>query len=73
MMLSALFPNYKLTDSLDRSRYEHFCRQCVQLHYPQYGDGHFILACYAAFPAVMSPDLLHRLWLEEFSFSRPKI
>lgn len=63
MMLSALFPNYKLTDSLDRSRYEHFCRQCVQLHYPQYGDGHFILACYAAFPAVMSPDLLHRLWL----------
>lgn len=63
MMLSALFSSNKLTDSLDRSRFDSFCRQCVNLHYPQYGDGHFILACYAAFPAVMSPDLLNRLWL----------
>lgn len=29
---------------------------------PHYEDAHFILACHAAFPAFVTPDLLYQIW-----------
>lgn len=32
------------------------------------GQGHFVLLCYAAFPAVVTPDLLYKLWMNFSSY-----
>ena len=29
----------------------------------EYGEGHILFACHAAFPVVLTPDLLYQLWL----------
>src|SRR5437868_2411723 len=60
------FPEGFVTDGLsavDARKIEFFYEQFVIKHYDQYGDGHFILACYAALPAVLTPDMLYKLWL----------
>ena len=42
---------------------EYFYENFVIGKYEVYGMGHFVLACYAALPAVLTPDLLNKLWL----------
>jgi hypothetical protein len=42
---------------------EAFYQRFVVQRYHDYGDGHFLLACYAAFPVLLTPDLLYQLWL----------
>lgn len=44
-------------------RLEYYYEQYVLRHSWIYGEGHFILACYAALPVVLTPDLLYKLWL----------
>lgn len=48
---------------IERRRLEYYYEQYVLRRSWIYGEGHFILACYAALPVVLTPDLLHKLWL----------
>ena len=34
----------------------------VESYRKRFGDGHIYLACYAALPLALTPDLLYRLW-----------
>jgi hypothetical protein len=56
------FPENGLPPSETR-KLEHFYEQFVIGHFAHYGQGHFVLACYAALPVVLTPDLMHKLWL----------
>ena len=35
----------------------------------RYGEGHLVLACHAAFPSVLSTDLVYKIW-QNFRFYR---
>jgi tetratricopeptide (TPR) repeat protein len=48
---------------IERRRLEYYYEQYVLRRSWIYGEGHFILACYAALPVVLTPDLLYKLWL----------
>lgn len=48
---------------IERRRLEYYYEQYVLRRSWIYGEGHFILACYAAMPVVLTPDLLYKLWL----------
>jgi hypothetical protein len=39
-----------------------FYRRFVEDYNDEYGDGHFILAAYAAVPLFLTPDLLYKIW-----------
>jgi hypothetical protein len=56
----------ELLSPIECYKVEVFYQRFVVERYREYGDGHFLLACYAALPVVLTPDLLHRLW---FNFS----
>ncbi len=53
----------ELLPPVERYKLEAFYQRFIVERYREYGDGHFLLACYAAIPVVLTPDLLHRLWL----------
>jgi len=59
-MLPPEFPSAALSDT-DRQRFEAYWERFAGQG--GYGPGHFILACYAAFPVVLTPDLLYKLWM----------
>jgi len=61
------FPIERLSP-IEARRLEYFFEQFVLQRFDRYGFGHFILACYAALPAVLTPDLLNKLWLNFKSF-----
>lgn len=48
---------------IERRRLEYYYEQYILRRSWIYGEGHFILACYAAMPVVLTPDLLYKLWL----------
>lgn len=50
-------------DPVEGRRLEYFFEQFVLRRFDQYNFGHFILACYAALPAVLNSDLLNKLWV----------
>lgn len=52
--------NYLKEGSIDYQRLVAFHRKATDLGYPQ---GHLWMACIAAFPAFLTPDLLYKLWL----------
>lgn len=56
------FPSNNLT-ATELRKLEYYYEQYVVRNSDRYGFGHFALACYAALPAVLTPDLLHKLWL----------
>lgn len=56
-------PAFDELDSMDLSKLDYFYSYRVARRFNVYGHGHFVLACYAALPAVLTPDLLHKLWL----------
>ena len=53
-------------ENLESSDYERvrffFQKFCIDLG-SHYREGHWVFACYAAFPVMLTPDLLHKLWL----------
>lgn len=52
--------NYLKEGSIDYQRLFAFHRKATALGYP---EGHLWMACIAAFPAFLTPDLLYKLWL----------
>lgn len=52
--------NFLPEDSLDYQRLVAFHQKATTLGYAQ---GHLWMACIAAFPAFLTPDLLYKLWL----------
>jgi hypothetical protein len=61
-MIPANFPYDQLAlgAPTEARKLEAYCRRFAAS--PR-GEGHFILACYAAFPLVMNADLLYKLWM----------
>jgi len=62
-MLPHGFPQEMIKDHIRLRQLETFYEAFSIDRYPQYGKGHFVLAYYAAFPALLTPDLLYRIWL----------
>lgn len=63
-MVSQLPPNFP-TASLsggDQSKIEWFFQRYVDGYFEEYRYGHFIMAAYAAVPALLTPDLLYKIW-----------
>ena len=60
--LPKYFPVDKLK-SLPLSKVNWFYSRYVEEYYPYYTFGHFIMAAYAAVPALLTPDLLYKIWL----------
>lgn len=54
--------------AIDRRRLGYYYEHYVLRRSYLYGDGHFILACYAALPVVLTPDLVYKLWLNFKSY-----
>ncbi len=52
----------------ERYKLEAYYGRFVIKRYREYGTGHLWLACYAALPAVMTPDLLYKIWLNFSSY-----
>ncbi|MEK7254751.1 MAG: COR domain-containing protein, partial [Bacteroidota bacterium] len=59
----------EIPDLLAQRRLEYYYERFVLRRFHAYGFGHFALACYASLPSVLTPDLLHKLWLN-FKFYR---
>jgi len=55
------FPSQKLS-GVNASKLEWFYRRYVEEYYPEYKFGHFLLAAYSAIPALITPDLLYKIW-----------
>lgn len=55
--------NTSSLSNVELFKLESFYQRFVVQRYHEYGDGHFLLACYAAFPVLLTPDLLYQLWL----------
>ena len=49
--------------AIDRRNLNYYYEKFVIRRFDIYGYGHFALACYAALPAVLTPDLLNKIWL----------
>ena len=56
------FPKDLLAET-DYGKVAWFYQRYVEEYYKEYGFGHFILAAYAAIPALLTPDLLYKIWL----------
>ncbi|MFK7932104.1 MAG: caspase family protein, partial [Saprospiraceae bacterium] len=50
-------------ESPDYRKVLRFYEQFTEDYYREYGFGHFIMAAYAAVPALLTPDLLYKIWL----------
>ena len=55
------FPVNSLPDT-EVNKVNWFYRRYVEDFNEQYGEGHFILAAYAAVPVFLTPDLLYKIW-----------
>lgn len=61
MSLPKTFPADQLS-AANRRKLEWFYRRYVEVYYQEYQFGHFLLAAYAAVPALLTADLLYKLW-----------
>lgn len=61
-VLPKYFPN-SFTTSPDYRKVLRFYQQFTEDYYSEYGFGHFIMAAYAAVPALLTPDLMYKIWL----------
>ncbi len=72
-MLSTLSPIFDLQkpEGFDEVRWQQLVGfyERFSMEPPYETEGHFLLLCQAAFPAVLTPDLLYRLWVN-FQFVR---
>ncbi len=59
--LPANFPTE--LDALSHQKAAEFARRFLFDFYDEYRMGHLVLAAYAAVPAVLTPDLMFKLWL----------
>ncbi|MCC6725558.1 MAG: caspase family protein, partial [Saprospiraceae bacterium] len=69
------FDPQRTLSPMERYKVEFYYQRFVVERYREYGDGHFLLACYAALPVLMTPDLLYKLWLNFSDYndgSRPQ-
>jgi len=57
------FPKHLVQDPVDLSKISWFCRRYTSDYYAEYKFGHFLLAAYASVPALLTPDLLYRVWM----------
>ncbi|MCC6459461.1 MAG: hypothetical protein IT260_03255 [Saprospiraceae bacterium] len=68
--IETILPQQQLSDELYRRLCffaDTYCLRHQRLY--RYGWGHVLFACYAAFPAHLSPDLLHKLRLNFRKYS----
>ena len=64
--MSALPPNFDIDiipSATDRHKVLWYYTRYVEDYYNEYRFGHFIMAAYAAVPALLTPDLLYKIWL----------
>jgi Zn-dependent metalloprotease len=64
--MTNLPPNFDiemLPEATDRQKVAWFYKRYVEDFYNEYRFGHFIMAAYAAVPALLTPDLLYKIWL----------
>ena len=61
MMIDNFFAEL-ISDPIKQMELASFYREFVINRYSKYGRGHMILAFYASFPSLMTPDLLYRMW-----------
>ncbi|PHN01197.1 caspase family protein [Flavilitoribacter nigricans] len=61
MSLPKHFPTEQL-GAANRRKLEWYYRRYVEAFYQEYRFGHFLLTAYAAVPALLTPDLLYKLW-----------
>lgn len=61
MSLPKHFPIDQLS-AANRRKLEWYYRRYVEEFYPEYRFGHFLLTAYAAVPALLTPDLMYKLW-----------
>lgn len=66
--LPEFFPTDQLP-AVEQHKVEAYYEQFVVKRYREYGMGHFWLACYAALPAVITPDLLYKIWMNFSKYS----
>ncbi len=60
-LLPANFPLQHLSQ-VGISKLEWYYRHYVEEYYADYKFGHFLLASYASIPALLTPDLLYKIW-----------
>ncbi|MET0300040.1 MAG: hypothetical protein ABW036_09765, partial [Flavitalea sp.] len=60
-LLPANFPVGQLSPA-GVSKLEWFYRNHVEAYYTEYKFGHFLMAGYAAVPALLTPELLYKTW-----------
>jgi hypothetical protein len=60
-LLPANFPLQHLSP-VGISKLEWYYRHYVEEYYGDYKFGHFLLASYASVPALLTPDLLYKIW-----------
>ncbi len=57
------FPKDLVKDPVDFAKISWYCRRFTSDYYQEYRFGHFLLAAYASVPALLTPDLLYRIWM----------
>jgi hypothetical protein len=64
-------PPYFPTQSLsvtDEQRVVWYYKRFVEAYFQEYRFGHFILAGYASVPALLTPDLLYKIWQNFYGY-----
>lgn len=64
-------PPYFPTQSLsvtDEQRVVWYYKRFVEVYFQEYRFGHFILAGYASVPALLTPDLLYKIWQNFYGY-----
>ncbi len=65
--LPPYFPEQQLS-ATDKERVSWFYGRFVREFYGEYRLGHFILAGYASVPALLTPDLLYKIWQNFYGY-----
>ncbi|MEM7374264.1 MAG: caspase family protein [Bacteroidota bacterium] len=55
-------PQGQMSGSEHRRLWNFYKRYCLEMG-DYYGEGHWILLCHAAFPVLITPDLLYKIWM----------
>lgn len=56
------FPSGDDLSIIEKSKLSWFYKRYAEDFYTEYRIGHFLLAAYAAVPALLTPDLLYKIW-----------
>lgn len=60
-------PQGQMSRSEHRRLWNFYKRYCLEMG-DYYGEGHWILLCHAAFPVLLTPDLLYKIWMNFSSY-----